>query len=83
MNLYQDCLDAMGIAMLELKAGSAKLATRTILSVVESLGSNLEVESQELRVFALYLRERKTRHIGAGIEATWQPGHRGVFCCSM
>jgi protein-S-isoprenylcysteine O-methyltransferase Ste14 len=28
----------------------------------------------------IYPRERKTPDFRAGIEATWQPRHRGVFC---
>ena len=28
----------------------------------------------------VYPQERNTRQFRAGIQATWQPRHRGVFC---
>jgi tetratricopeptide (TPR) repeat protein len=53
MTLQQECLEAMEIAVLQLKSGSPAVAAQIFSSVIESIGSHTSVEYDELRALAL------------------------------
>src|SRR5207247_8893761 len=81
MTLQQECLEAMEIALLQLKSGSPAVAAQIFSSVIESIGSHTSVEYDELRALALchlsHVHDRLkqpevARKLRGKVEATWR-----------